>query len=97
MADSTLKTNIIIRPVVTEKATDLAMGKYPVYAFFVRPEATKPEVMKAVRAKYKVEPIKIAMITNRRKVVSNRLKPGVTAKSKKALVYLPAGTTLNLA
>jgi len=36
------------------------------------------------------------MITSRRKVVTNRLKPGLTGRSKKALVYLPAGTTLNL-
>jgi len=97
MADLNPKTKILLRPVVTEKATDLAMAKYPVYAFFVSATATKPEVAKAIKAKYKVEPIKVAIINNRRKIVSNRLKPGVTARSKKALVYLPAGTTLSLA
>jgi large subunit ribosomal protein L23 len=96
MAKQTVKTQVLIRPVVTEKATELAAGKYPVYAFFVAPGATKPEVRKAVRAKYQVEPIKIAMITSRRKVITNRLKPGLTARGKKALVYLAPGTTLNL-
>jgi len=96
MAKQTVKTQVLIRPVVTEKATELAAGKYPIYAFFVAPGATKPEVRKAVRAKYQVEPIKIAMITSRRKVITNRLKPGLTGRGKKALVYLSPGTTLNL-
>jgi len=59
MTKQTVKTQVLIRPVVTEKATELAAGKYPVYAFFVTPGATKPEVRKAVRASIKLNRLRL--------------------------------------
>ena len=91
------QTELIIRPVVTEKATDLNGAKYPVYAFFVAANATKPSVAAAIKAKYNVTPLKVAMITVRSKHIYSRVKPGRTAAKKKALAYFPAGTTLKLA
>jgi len=81
---------------VTEKATGLAAAKQPVYTFVVSPTATKSEVKKAVAAKYGVKPLKVAMINLPRKKVRSRRRVGMRSGRRKALVYLPAGSNLNL-
>ncbi len=86
----------LIKPIITEKATLLQGAKAPVYAFIVAPGATKPEVMKAVKAKYNISPLKVTMINLPRKKVTNRKKPGFRPARRKALVFLPAGSNLNL-
>jgi ribosomal protein L23 len=53
--------------------------------------------MKAIKAKYSVSPLKVTMINLPRKKVVNRRKPGSKPGKRKALVFLPAGSTLNLA
>lgn len=90
------QTAVIVRPVITEKATMLASNHKPVYAFFVTANATKTSVKAAIKTKYQVEPERVAIINVREKQVYNRVKPGSTKALKKALVYLPAGSTLNL-
>ncbi|MDO8183538.1 MAG: 50S ribosomal protein L23 [bacterium] len=89
--------NTLIKPIITEKATMLQGAKEPVYSFLVTPEATKQEVMKAIKAKYSISPLKVTMINLPRKKVSNRKKQGFRPAKRKALVFLPAGSTLNLA
>ena len=88
-----LKTTLI-KPIITEKATMLQGVKEPVYAFLVAPDATKQEVIKAVKAKYGVLPLKVTMINLPRKKVFNRRKLGFRPAKRKALVFLPAGSTL---
>ncbi len=87
----------IIKPVITEKATLLQSGANPVYAFMVAAHVTKPEVLKAVKAKYNVSPLKVTIVNLPRKKTYNRRKPGFRPAKRKALVFLPAGSTINLA
>ncbi len=92
-----MTTTTIIKPIITEKATLLQTAKSPAYAFLVAPGVTKQEVSKAIKAKYNVSPVKVTMINLPRKKVANRRKPGFKPGKRKALVFLPAGSTLNLA
>lgn len=87
---------VLIKPLVTEKATLVGMNKNPVYTFVVAPSANKQEVMKAVKAKYKVEPIKVTVVNLPRTKVMNRRMKGFSPGLRKAMVYLPAGTTIKL-
>ncbi|MBP9856189.1 MAG: 50S ribosomal protein L23 [Candidatus Pacebacteria bacterium] len=96
MKKALTKPVTIIKPLVTEKATLLNMNKEPVYSFIVAPGANKQEVAKAVKEKYKVEPTKVAVINLPRTKVMNRRKPGFRPGMRKALVYLPVGTTIKL-
>lgn len=79
---------------ITEKATDLQGAS--VYTFDIAPSATKREVMAAVRALYKVTPIKVRVATIPTKTTRNMRtgKTGVKSGGKKAYVYLKAGETI---
>lgn len=96
MKKSTTQPIILIKPLVTEKATLLGMNKNPVYSFVVAPSANKQEIMKAIKLKYKVEPIKVAVVNLPRTKVMNRRMQGYRPGIRKAMVYLPAGTTIKL-
>lgn len=85
---------IIKHPRITEKATDVAED-YNVYTFDVSKKATKQEVAKAIKAIYKVEPVKVRTVSIPRKPVAvrgvkNSFKPG----GKKAYVYLKKGDSI---
>lgn len=99
MATKTLKAKnkVITRPHITEKATLLQTASKPAYAFLVAPGASKTEIIKAIKAKYGVSPLKVTMINLPRKKTGGRRKPGLSAVKRKAIVHLPAGSTINLA
>ena len=85
-------TQILVRPHVTEKATDLS--ERGVYAFEINKRAGKNEVMRAIEAEFKVRPVKIAIVNKPAKYAKNPRtnrrvvkKPGM----KKAFVYLKSG------
>lgn len=83
---------VLRRPHVTEKATDLS--ERGVYAFEVHPKATKMEVRAAVRKFYGVMPIGVAVINTKAKYVKSRAtnRPVVkTHAMRKALVTLKSG------
>lgn len=83
-------SHILLRPRITEKASDFAMNK-GVYVFEVPMSATKHEVTLAVIDFYKVTPVKIAMVRIPRKNLIVRGRKGKTAEGKKAYVYLKKG------
>jgi len=87
---------VLTRPRVTEKATDLAGAKYPVFTFEVASTATKSEIMKAVKAKYKVEPIKVNIVSLPAKKMVVRGREGHKPAVKKALVFLKTGDKIEL-
>jgi large subunit ribosomal protein L23 len=81
---------------ITEKASmHQSVG---VYTFDVAQNATKRDIIQAVRALYKVTPIKIAIVPVPSKSRRNARtgKRGVTRGGKKAYVYLKKGETINL-
>jgi len=85
-------SSILINPRITEKGAIIA-GESNVYPFNVRPDATKKDVVEAVKIIYKVTPVKVAMVTIPSKVVRSRKdgKLGKKTGGKKAYVYLKKG------
>ncbi len=84
-------TKILLRPVVTEKATMLRETAEQV-AFYVDPKANKIEIGKAVEEAFKVKVVKVNVITvkPRPRVRQGRVK-GRIAGYRKAYVTLAAG------
>jgi large subunit ribosomal protein L23 len=90
MADLKVKhANTLLRPRITEKATKVLEGN--VYTFEVAPDSTKRDVIEAIKAYYKVSPVKVHVVKNPAKRVFIRGKRGVKSEVKKAYVYLKEG------
>lgn len=88
---------VLLRPHVTEKATDLSEKN--VYAFEVNMRANKVHVRQAIEKFYKVSPVKIAMINTKGKTMKNPRTNRTQSKrqaGKKALVYLKAGDKIEV-
>lgn len=87
----------IIRPRVTEKATELSKGGRTVAVFEVSGRANKRSVALAVKGLYKVTPEKVAIvpIPPKRKLVRGHMAKGTTGY--KAYVYLKAGEKIEIA
>lgn len=88
-------TKILLRPVVTEKATALREGG--VYAFFVAPGANKIEIGKAVEEAFKVKVTNVNVITAkpRRRVRQGRVQKGHIHGYRKAYVTLAADNKID--
>lgn len=82
-------SNILIKPHITEKAT--VSAERSVYVFKISPSATKREVEKAFKEKYKMTPVKVSTVTIPAKNVFVRGKRGKKSGYKKAYVYLKSG------
>jgi large subunit ribosomal protein L23 len=91
----TVSKAVIIRPRVTEKATEKSMNDN-VYVFEVTKDATKNAVAARIKFLYKVFPLKITMtkIPTKKKFI--RGKWGRTAAGKKAYVYLKHGDKIDI-
>lgn len=74
---------------ITEK-TSLAADKGR-YTFNVKVKANKSEIKKAIKALYKVDPVKITITQIPRKKVVRGGKTGSKSRGKKAVVYLKKG------
>ena len=83
--------NVLVRPRITEKAAN--MTAVSVYTFDVVKTATKTQIAQAVKAIYKVTPVKVNVVNVKGKRVSMRRKRGFgkTTSSRKAYVYLKKG------
>jgi len=83
---------VLIRPHVTEKASDLS--EKGVYVFEINKLANKMHVRMAVEKIFKVKPVKIAVTLAAGKLMRNRNNNRVQIKKqviKKAFVYLKKG------
>jgi len=89
--------HVLLRPRITEKAANMTAAN--VYTFDVVASATKKQVADAVKALYKVTPVKVNVINVRGKKVSMRRKRGFgkTAATRKALVFLKKGEEIQFA
>lgn len=85
---------ILVRPIVTEKST--LGGKLSQYTFEVATTASKADVRRAVHHLYGVTPVSVNVSTMRGKVVRFGRTMGRTANSKKAVVTLPLGKTIDV-
>jgi len=84
---------IILRPVITEKATALAERGQVV--FRVAPEATKPEIKAAIEGLFGVTVIAVNTLNSKGKFKRFRGRPGHRSDVKKAFVRLAEGQNID--
>ncbi|HYC83004.1 MAG TPA: 50S ribosomal protein L23 [Candidatus Paceibacterota bacterium] len=87
---------VMKQPRITEKSTILADRKAPVYTFEVEPKATKTSIKAAIKAQYKVTPVKVNIVTLPAKKKIRRGKVGTQSAVRKAFVFLKAGDKIEL-
>ncbi len=93
-ADTKEAYRILIKPLVTEKATDLA--NFNKYCFEVAKNANKIAIKKAIKSLYGVEPIDVNIINMRGKKVSYGRVSGKRKNWKKAIVTLKEGDKIEI-
>ena len=88
---------ILKAPRITEKAVYMTVNH--VYVFEVAPDATKRDVLQAVKALYDVTPRKINIVNKKSRayVARFRNRVGTTSGMKKAYVFLNKGDKIDLA
>ncbi len=75
----------------------MAVESLNIFTFEVAKNASKPAIAKAIKALYKVTPLKIRTINLPRKRVFVRGKFGAQPMTRKALVYLKKGDKIDMA
>ena len=85
-------SDILIEPVVSEKANELRSQNK--YVFKVAPSATKTEIKEAVAKLFNVKVVDCTTINVMGKMKRLRGKPGRTSSYKKAIVRVAAGETI---
>jgi len=85
---------VLLKPVITEKAT--IISEQNKYVFKVATKANKDQIKEAIKAIYKVEPVKVNIVVVRGKERRLRLGTGFTNSWKKAIVTLKDGDKIDL-
>lgn len=87
---------VLKKPHITEKA--VAGSERNVYTFIIHPDATKRDVMDAVKAVYSVTPVRVNIVNREaRQYTSRRIGRKVIERAeKKAYVYLKKGDSISL-
>jgi large subunit ribosomal protein L23 len=90
--------DIIIKPVITEKMTEMGEDLNR-YGFIVNRKANKLQIKKAVEDLYGVEVVSVNTMTYRGKTKSRYTKTGIitgkTASYKKAIITVAEGETID--
>ncbi len=87
-------SQVILRPVITEKSAHLASEN--TYVFVVTSQATRVDVKRAIKSMYKVLPVSVRIMNKRGKAVRFGRRLGKRKDWKKAIVSLPKGTSINV-
>jgi ribosomal protein L23 len=90
------KTSVLKGFRVTEKAANLH-EKNNVYTFNVAVNANVQQIAQAIRAAYKVTPVKVSVVSIPAKAMFVRGRKGKTVGAKKAYVYLKKGDVIEFA
>lgn len=92
-----MKTNILRKPIITERSLDLA-NQENTFSFDVSVEATKNQIKYQVELLYSVDVVRVRTITKQstEKRTGKRRLIRSTKKSKKALITLKEGQTISL-
>jgi large subunit ribosomal protein L23 len=92
--------NILIRPLITEKMTNISSANEGVYGFVVNVNANKIEIAKTIEKKFNVHVASVKTINHNGKVKTQFTKRGrfvgKTPKFKKAIITLKKGETIDL-
>lgn len=86
--------SVLVKPLVTEKATILSAHNQ--YVFMVARDTNKIEIAKAINAVYHVKPISVNLINMKGKKVSRGKITGSRKDWKKAIVTLAKGQTIKV-
>lgn len=89
---------ILKNPRITEKASMLVEGA-SCYTFDIAVNTTKSEIIKAIKAQYKVTPRAVRTVTIPSKKVmprGSRNKVGYTSAGRKAYVFLKKGDKIEV-
>ncbi len=92
--------NILVRPLITEKMTNITAAQPAKFGFIVNPSANKIEIAKAIESRFNVHVIDVKTIKHQGKTKTQFRKSGRfegrTSKYKKAIVTLKEGETIEL-
>ncbi len=88
-------TNVIIKPVVTEKST-WAAGRHNAYTFEVAPGANKYVIQRAVESLYKVKVADVRTVVRKGKARYTRLGQVKKKDCKRAIVTLAGDDRIEL-
>ena len=90
--------DIIIKPVITEKMTEMGESLNR-YGFIVNRKANKLQIKKAIEELYGVDVVSVNTMTYRGKTKSRFTKTGIisgkTASFKKAIITVAEGETID--
>jgi large subunit ribosomal protein L23 len=86
--------DVIVSPVITEKAT--ALSDQNKVVFKVRPDATKPQIKEAVEKLFDVKVKSVNTLVTKGKVKMFRGTRGQRSDVKKAVVTLAEGQTIDV-
>lgn len=85
---------IVRRPVITEKAT--LLSEYNQVSFQVPLDASKPEIKAAIETLFKVKVTAVNTLCQQGKVKRFRGRPGKRVDTKKAIVTLAEGQSIDV-
>jgi len=88
-------TNVIIKPLVTEKSTHVQQTRNA-YAFEVHANANKPEIKKAVEKLYNVKVVDVRTMNRKGKPRRSKYKMVTTPTWKRAIVVLDENSRIDL-
>jgi large subunit ribosomal protein L23 len=90
---------VLIKPLVTEKMTNITEKMSNRFGFIVSPDANKMDIKKAVESQYNVSVVKVNTMNYAGKNKSRYTKTGIlkgrTVAYKKAIVTLKEGETID--
>ena len=86
--------DVIVSPVITEKAT--ALSEHNKVVFKVRKDATKPQIKEAVEKLFDVRVMSVNTVLTKGKKKVFRGRLGQRSDVKKAIVTLEAGQTIDV-
>lgn len=86
--------DVIVRPVITEKA--MKSAEHNQVVFLVKPEATKPQIKRAVEGIFGVKVVAVNTLRQIGKQKNFRGQAGVRSETKKAVVTLEKGQSIDV-
>jgi large subunit ribosomal protein L23 len=85
---------ILIKPMITEKATELS--QFNQYVFEVALTANKVQISQAIEGRYHVKPIRVNVLNHPGKTVRFGRNIGRTRKRRKAIITLAKGQNIKI-
>lgn len=89
------KSSVILRPRITEKAS--LLSEKGIYVFDIATSANVHTVAAAIKAAYKVTPVKVSVAKIPSKSMFVRGKRGTVSGGKKAYIFLKKGDKIEIA